>query len=161
MFIVTIEQARSSDVEAMYALIRAKAEFDGYLKDLRSTPETLQTAFFSEHPKAHALIARLHSQVVGMATYYDIYSTVTAKPGIWLDDLFVYPQFRGTGTGKALLLELCSVAKKTGCARIDWIVASDNKNAQEFYRNMGATIFEEVRHSRFDEQAIDRLTAGL
>lgn len=138
-------------------MVRAKAEFDGCLKEFRSTPKTIQEAFFSDSPKAYALLARVEKTVVGMATYYYIYSTVTAKSGIWLDDLFVYPQFRGSGAGKALLLKLCSIAKDHGCARIDWIVGKNNKAAQDFYKNMGAKICESFRHSRLDEEAIERL----
>lgn len=142
-------------------MVRAKAEFDGCLKDFRSTQKSISEAFFSDTPKAYALIARVNNTVVGMATYYYIYSTVTAKSGIWLDDLFVYPQFRGTGAGKALLLKLCLIAKDSDCARIDWIVGKQNKDAQDFYRAMGAKIFEAVRHSRLEEDAINKLAAGL
>lgn len=94
---------------------------------------------------------------VGIATYYSIYSTFIAKPGIWLDDLFVYPQFRGNGVGKALLSELCVLALGTGCGRIDWIVAADNDRGRSFYERSGARIFEDVRHARLDERAISAL----
>lgn len=124
---------------------------------LRSTEADIDEAFFSSQPKAFALLAIVSGEAVGIATYYKIYSTFIAKPGIWLDDLFVYPQFRGAGAGVALLTELCVLAQKTGCGRIDWIVARDNDRGMSFYQRSGARIFEEVRHARLDENAISAL----
>src|SRR3546814_2723305 len=84
---------------------------------------------------AFSLLASKACESVVIATYYSIYSTFIAKPGIWLDDLFVYPQFRGSGVGEALLSELCILAQNTGCGRIDWIVATDNDRGRSFYRS--------------------------
>lgn len=155
--ITEIRKAVKTDAPAILDLVRGKAEFDGCLNSLQSTKAAIEEAFFSEQPKAFALLATNSRQAVGIATYYSIYSTFIAKPGIWLDDLFVYPQFRGSGAGEALLSELCVLARKTGCGRIDWIVATDNDRGRSFYERSGARIFEGVRHARLDERAINAL----
>lgn len=155
--IIEIRKAEKADVPAILDLVRGKAEFDGCLNSLQSTEADIEEAFFSEQPKAFALLAMKSGEAVGIATYYSIYSTFIAKPGIWLDDLFVYPQFRGSGVGEALLSELCILAQNTGCGRIDWIVATDNDRGRSFYERSGARIFEEVRRARLDECAINAL----
>lgn len=106
-------------------------------------------------------IAKITGNPAGIATFYDIYSTFIAKPGIWLDDLFVYEDYRKYGVGKALMSKLCSIARDRGCGRIDWIAARDNDNGRGFYHSIGAKIYEEVRHSRLDERAINSLADRL
>lgn len=156
---VVIREAIKADVGGVFALIRAKAEFDGCLDLLQSKQSEIDDAFFSDAPKAKALVALVDGKVIGLATYYPIYSTFLAKPGIWLDDLYIYPEFRQQGIGKQLISKLCVIAKQTGCGRIDWIVARDNANGRAFYETMGASIFEEVRHSRLDEKTIHLLAS--
>jgi GNAT superfamily N-acetyltransferase len=157
---VTTRPADERDIPALLALIRAKAIFDGCLDALRADEQSLREAFFSSQPKAKALVAEVDGHVIGVATYYDIYSSFLAKPGMWLDDLFVDDKHRGDGVGQALVTELCEIARRTGCARIDWIVARDNEKGRAFYSRLGAKIFEQVRHARLDEHAIAEVVAG-
>jgi len=152
-----IRAVEEKDSAAILALIKGKAEFDGCLDSMHATVNEITEAFFGSQPKAFAIVAEIDKQLVGIATYYNIYSTFISKPGIWLDDLFIYPQYRKIGIGKALIKELCAIAQKNGCGRIDWIVARDNENGRAFYRSLGASVFEEVRHSRLDEVAIEKL----
>ena len=152
-----IRNAKDEDSAAILSLIKGKAEFDGCLDSMHTTINDIAEAFFGKQPKAFAIVAEVYQQLVGIATYYSIYSTFISKPGIWLDDLFIFPQFRNMGIGKALIQELCVIALKNGCGRIDWIVARDNENGRDFYQSMGATIFEEVRHARLDEAAIKNI----
>lgn len=152
-----IRGARETDTRQLLALIRAKAEFDGCLKSLRADEASLAEALFSARPKAKALVAEVDAALVGLVTYYDIYSSFIAKPGIWLDDLYVYEAHRGHGVGRALIGRLCQIARETGCGRIDWIVARDNVGGRAFYANLGAQVYEEVRHARLDEEAIHLL----
>ncbi|MEN1727473.1 MAG: GNAT family N-acetyltransferase [Pseudomonadota bacterium] len=152
-----VRPARPTDIPNILSLIRQKARFDGCLESLRTKATDIEAAFFSDTPKAKALLAVKGDQVFGIATYYDIYSTFIAKPGIWLDDLFVDQNRRKTGAGIALMKRLCEIAVATGCGRIDWIVATDNRRGRDFYESIGATIFETVRHSRLDETAIHQL----
>ncbi|HEY0924993.1 GNAT family N-acetyltransferase [Rheinheimera pacifica] len=152
-----MRQAVSADTNQILNIIRAKAEFDGCADTLRAQESDIKAAFFSPVPKAYALVVVEADQVIGIATYYSIYSTFIAKPGIWLDDLFIYPQYRSKGIGEALLSALCAVAEEAGCGRIDWIVAHDNEQGKRFYENVGACISESVRHARLDETAIKHL----
>jgi GNAT superfamily N-acetyltransferase len=155
-----VRHIEEKDVGDVLNLIRAKADFDGCLATLKSKELEIQEAFLSPQPKAKALVAEVGDKVVGVVTYYDIYSTFLAKPGLWLDDLYIYNEFRGRGIGKRLMEALCNVALEAGCGRIDWIVARDNENGRSFYESIGAHIFEEVRHARLDENAIKKL-AGI
>ena len=152
-----IREVNEKDVGDILSLIQAKADFDGCLDSLRSKEEEIRDAFLSAEPKAKAIVAEVNEKVIGIATFYNIYSTFIAKPGIWLDDLYVYEGYRKTGAGKALMNSLCKIALNTGCGRIDWIVARDNENGRGFYESIGAQIFENVRHSRLDERAITKL----
>lgn len=155
-----VRKIEETDLEDIFLLIRAKAEFDGCLESLQSKEEAIRDAFFSSAPKAQAIVAETSGKIIGIATYYSIYSTFMGKPGIWLDDLYVYEAHRKSGAGKALMKTLCKIAFETGCGRVDWIVARDNENGRAFYESIGAYISEEVRHSRLDESAIIKLAAN-
>ncbi len=154
-----IRAAREPDTSEVMRLIRAKAEFDGCLQTLKASESTLREALFSTPPRTKALVAVLGGAIVGLATYYDIYSSFIGKPGIWLDDLYVYEAYRNRRIGRALLVELCRIARAGGCGRIDWVVAKDNDNGRAFYESLGAEVFEQVRHARLTEVAISRLVA--
>ncbi len=153
-----IRKIEEKDADEVFSLIQAKAEFDGDIDSLKSNKAKLKEAFFAPMPKASAIIAEVEGKVIGMATYYSIYSTFIAKSGIWLDDLFVYEAYRKTGAGKKLMSKLCDIAVESNCGRIDWLVAVDNENGRGFYESIGAQIFEVVRHSRLDEEAIHKLS---
>lgn len=157
---MVVRNIEEKDVSDILSLIQAKADFDGCLDSLKSRETEIHDAFLSSDPKAKAIVAEIDGQVIGIATYYSIYSTFIAKPGIWLDDLYVYEQHRKTGAGKDLVKKLCSIALETGCGRIDWIVARDNIKGRDFYESIGGHIFEEVRHSRLDEDAINKLVGN-
>jgi GNAT superfamily N-acetyltransferase len=152
-----VRKIEAKDLSDILSLIRAKAEFDGCLDSFKSGEEDIRDAFFSSEPKAKAIVAEMGSKVIGIATYYSIYSTFIGKPGIWLDDLYVYEAYRKSGAGKQLMKTLCNIALETGFGRIDWIVARDNENGRAFYESIRAHIFEEVKHSRLDERAIINL----
>ncbi len=155
-----IREIEEKDLSKILSLIQAKADFDGCLASLKLSEEEVRGAFFSSDPKAKAIVAESEGEVVGIAPYYSIFSTFIARPGIWLDDLFVYEQHRKSGAGKELMKGLCNIALETGCGRIDWIVADDNENGRGFYESIGAEIFEHIRHSRLNESAIIELAGG-
>jgi GNAT superfamily N-acetyltransferase len=160
MTMVKIEPPNPADIPAILEMIRAKARFDQAEHLLQLDQATLAAALFSERPSVSALLARSSDGLVGIATYYRIYSTFLRKLGYWLDDLFVIDAQRGKGVGRALLKALCERAIDEDCARIDWIVAKENHSAQEFYRAFGAEIFESVRHARFTADKIAAIAAG-
>lgn len=140
-------------------LLRGKAEFDGNLSALKATDETLGTALFGATPLTCALVAAVGDSLVGMAIYHPIFSSFLVRPGLWLDDLFVYESHRGQGIGRALLAHLCSVAKEQNCARVDWLVSKNNARGINFYQGIGGTVSEIGRLVRLDEAALVKLAA--
>ena len=154
-----IRNVRETELAELLDLLRAKAEFDGCPESLRATVGSLRAAILSEHPMAHALIAIDNGKIVGMATYYAIFSSFIVKPGLWLDDLYVYEPYWGRGIGRALMKCLCKLAEDKGCARIDWLVSQFNRRGQKFYESIGATISDKARLVRLDETGIRQLAA--
>ncbi|MBD2459844.1 GNAT family N-acetyltransferase [Oscillatoria sp. FACHB-1407] len=151
---VTIRPANVEDLPAILELLHLKAEFDGCPESLTATPEQLKQDLFGENVLSYVLLAEVNGSPAGFATYHRIYSTFIAKPGIWLDDLYLKPQFRSQGIGRSLILKLCEIAQKMGCGRIDWTVAFGNDPAIAFYKAMGANLMESVRLCRLTEEAI-------
>lgn len=149
-----IRPAVPTDIATILDLLDLKANFDGCPGAVQATAEQLHRDLFGEPCLASVLLAEVGQDVAGFATYHRIYSTFLAKPGIWLDDLYLKPEFRGRGMGKALMQHLCQIASDTGCGRIDWTVAVDNAIGIQFYRHMGATINEAVRLCRLEDTAI-------
>jgi GNAT superfamily N-acetyltransferase len=155
-----IRPVREDELPDLLALICAKAEFDGCPETLRTNVESLREALFSSKPLAHALIAEVDGKLVGMATYYSIFSSFIAKPGIWLDDLFIYPEARNRGIGEALVRRLSSIARSAGCGRIDWHVSNLNDRGKKFYVRIGATISDRARLVCLGEERIQILAEG-
>jgi GNAT superfamily N-acetyltransferase len=154
-----IRSVIESDLDELLDLLKAKAEFDGCPESLKATVKSMREAIFSSRPMAHALVAAENGALVGMATYFTIFSTFIAKPGLWLDDLYVYEKFRGRGIGKALLERLCRIAEDNGCGRVDWLVSRHNERGQKFYERIGANISEKARLVRLDEAGIRQLAS--
>ncbi|MEQ1517685.1 MAG: GNAT family N-acetyltransferase [Usitatibacteraceae bacterium] len=152
-----IRHVERSELPQLFELLQAKAVFDGCPETLRATVVTQEEAIFAERPLAHALVAEIDGRLVGMATYYSIFSSFIAKPGIWLDDLYVDEAFRNQGIGEKLIQRLCMIAEGGGCARVDWHVSSFNARGVAFYRRIGASISEKSRHVRLGEDAIKEL----
>ncbi|NJN85251.1 MAG: GNAT family N-acetyltransferase [Leptolyngbyaceae cyanobacterium SL_7_1] len=139
-------------------LIHLKAAFDGCPEAVMATADRLKQDLFGEAPLSSVLLVEISGDIIGFATYHSIYSTFLAKPGLWLDDLFLKPQFRGQGIGTQLMQRLCEIAIETGCERIDWTVAVGNNLGIQFYEKIGATIQQEVRLCRLHRKAIERHT---
>jgi GNAT superfamily N-acetyltransferase len=151
---VDVRAVQERELPELLALLKAKAAFDGAASSLVADLDTLRAALFSREPLAKALVAASGDAIVGMATYYSTFSSFIAKPCLWLDDLFVHESYRSKGVGRALMEHLCTIAYKTGCGRVDWVVAADNDNGKDFYARLGASIFDSVRLARLDEKAI-------
>ena len=135
-------------------LIRLKAEFDGCPESVQATPEKLENDFFGQKPLAFVLLAEIDQNPVGFATYHFTYSSFLAKPGIWLDDLYIKAEHRSNGIGEKLIQHLCEIAQLKGCGRIDWTVAANNERGIKFYHKIGAKIIQKVRLCRLDSKAI-------
>ncbi len=133
------------------------AEFDGGSGSVRATEDQIHEALFGDPPLAHVVLAEIDERAVGFASYFFTYSTFLARPGIWLDDLYVDAELRGQGVGRALLAQIARLAKARGCERIEWTVAVANERRIAFYRRNGASLRESYRPCRLDAAAIDRL----
>lgn len=155
--IFTVRKARETDIDVICSLIQSKARLDAPTKALQSKYLDIKRAFFSATPKVYALLAETDGLVVGMATYWESYSTFIGQPGIWLDDVYVYPEHRNQGMGKALLACLCSVALESGCTQIDSTIADDLASERKLAKAIGAQIFHERRLIRLDESSMKKL----
>jgi GNAT superfamily N-acetyltransferase len=145
-----IRPATSADTAAIARLIRGLAEYERLTHKLTLDEDQLREHLFGQRPYAEVLLAEEAGRVVGFALFFHNYSTFKSNPGIYLEDLFVEPEHRGKGHGKALLRALASLAVERGCGRMDWCVLDWNEPAIRFYRSLGA--------GPMDEWTIYRLT---
>ena len=152
-----IRDLAEADVPAFFTLLQHKAVFDGCPDALLATEERVRAALFGPAPMTHALVAVVDGKLVGMATYYKIFSTFIMQPGLWLDDLYLDAAQRGKGIGRAMMTQLCSIANASGCARVDWTVDSHNRDGRQFYLRLGATISAQLQLCRLDAACINRL----
>jgi GNAT superfamily N-acetyltransferase len=152
-----IRSAAAADVAQILAFIRALAAFERAPDAVVATEEGLLRDGFGPNPYYSCLIAEHEGQPAGFALFFYNYSTWMGQPGIYLEDLFVLPEFRGQGIGKALLQRVAAVALEKGCQRLQWEVLDWNTPAIDFYRAMGAEFLDEWRNVRLDGEAIKRL----
>ncbi|MBV8432070.1 MAG: GNAT family N-acetyltransferase [Solirubrobacterales bacterium] len=141
--------AEPGDVVLIFALIRQLAEYERAPDQVRGTPELLQEALFGEHPTAEALVAEREGEPLGFALFHGSFSTWECRPGLWLEDLFVPPEHRRGGVGRALLAAVAAVALERGCARLEWAALDWNAPALDFYQKLSA--------QRLDDWVMHRL----
>ncbi len=142
----TVRAAQSSDVPVILTLIRALADYEKLTHEVTATAEQLRHSLFpadQSAPAAHCVIADADGSPAGFALYFFNYSTFLARPGLYLEDLFVKPEFRGRGLGRALLLHLAKLANQRGCGRMEWTVLDWNQPAIAFYEALGARRMKE------------------
>ncbi len=133
-----IREARPTDVEVLLELVRELATYEREPDAVLATEDDLTQALFGPDPSASCHVAEVDGAVVGFALWYRTFSTWEGKPGLWLEDLYVRPEARGTGLGRGLLVTLASVAVARGWTRFEWWVLDWNTPAQGFYRSLGA-----------------------
>ena len=143
-----IRPAEPRDLEAIVRLIGQLAEFENLTHLLQVTPDTLGPHLFGARPVAEALVVDAGGRVVAFALFFTNFSTFLARPGLYLEDLFVEPEQRGGGIGEALLTRLAQIAAERGCGRFEWSVLDWNVNAIRFYERMGATVMPDWRICR-------------
>ena len=156
----TIRTATEADVPQILAFIRALASYERAPDAVTATEQGLLRDGFGPNPIYFCLIAEHDSRPAGFALYFFNYSTWLGRPGIYLEDLFVEPEFRGLGIGKALLKQVAAIAMEKNCPRLQWEVLDWNTPAIEFYRAMGAEFLDEWRNVRVSGMALVRL-AGI
>lgn len=154
-----LRAARPSDLDTIIALIRGLAEYEREPESVRLDRAELERNLFGPRPYAEVLIAEEEGAdpAVGFALFFHNFSTWTGKPGIWLEDLFVWPEFRGKGYGKALLAELARIAVERGCGRFEWSVLDWNQPSIDFYRALGARPMDDWTTYRVDGEALEQL----
>ena len=147
---VRIAPAAAADAPLLLALITALAEYEQLAGEVVASEESLRASLFGPQPAAHAVIAYAGDEAVGFAVWFHNYSTFRGKPGLYLEDLFVVPERRREGIGRALLLHLKGIAIERGCGRMEWSVLSWNEPAVGFYRTLGAEVMDDWRICRID-----------
>lgn len=159
-----LRQAVVADVPVLLELIRGLAEYERLMHLVAVTPEQLEEALFGARPAVEAMIAWTRSgnvdEAAGFALFFHNYSTFLGRRGLYLEDLFVRPAYRGRGCGKALLLALARLAHARNCGRFEWSVLDWNTPAQAFYQRLGATILPDWRIVRLTGDALSRLATG-
>jgi GNAT superfamily N-acetyltransferase len=155
-----IRSATAADVAQILAFIRALAAFERAPDAVVATEEGLLRDGFGPNPYYSCLMAEHNGQAAGFALFFYNYSTWMGRPGIYLEDLYVLPEFRGLGIGKALLQRVAAVAVEKGCERLQWEVLDWNTPAIDFYSAMGAEFLDEWRNVRLGGEAIERLAGS-
>jgi ribosomal protein S18 acetylase RimI-like enzyme len=158
----TVREGRETDVEAIVAMVRELAEYERAADQVHLTAEQLHRALFAGaapdgSPAAYLLVAEEGDEIVGFALWFLNFSTWEGVHGIYLEDLYVKPERRGSGAGRALLTALARIARDRGYARVEWSVLSWNEPAIGFYRRIGATPLEEWTTYRLTGSALDSL----
>jgi GNAT superfamily N-acetyltransferase len=157
---IRIKPATPADVPIILQLIRELAEFERLLDEVQATEEQLREQLFGARPSAEVAIARIGDEVAGFALFFHNFSTFLAKPGIYLEDLYVRQKFRGQGCGEALLRHLASLALERNCGRLEWSVLDWNVRAIDFYKSLGAVPMSQWTLHRVTGEALTRLGSG-
>jgi GNAT superfamily N-acetyltransferase len=152
-----IRPARRSDVPMILELIRALATYERAPNDVTATEDGLSKVLFGEKPAAEVLLAFENETAVGFAVFFHNFSTWLGRPGLYLEDLFVRPEDRGKGYGRALLIHLAKIARDRGCGRMEWAVLDWNESAIQFYRKLGAKSMDEWTVFRLKRDGIAKL----
>ena len=152
-----IRPARVEDVPVILELIRELATYERAPDEVTATEEQLVDVLFGERPAAEVLLAFEGKSPVGFAVFFHNFSTWLGRPGLYLEDLFVKPEKRGKGYGRALLVDLAKIALDRGCGRMEWAVLDWNEPAIKFYHSLGAKAMEEWTVFRLTHDGIARL----
>jgi GNAT superfamily N-acetyltransferase len=155
-----LRPAQSADTTAIFDLIKALAEYEKLSHALIGSVEALQEHLFGSRPYIEAIVAESDGKAVGFALYFYNYSTFLTKPGIYLEDLFVLPEYRRQGIGKAIFQYLAQLAVERNCGRLEWSVLDWNEPAIAFYRQMGAKILEDWQICRVTDTALTQLASN-
>jgi GNAT superfamily N-acetyltransferase len=152
-----IRPATVADIPIILELIRALATYERAPNEVTATEDRLNKVLFGEKPVAEVLLAFENETAVGFAVFFHNFSTWLGRPGLYLEDLFVRPEDRGKGYGRALLIHLAKIARERGCGRMEWAVLDWNKPAIQFYRKLGAKSMDEWTVFRLTRDGIAKL----
>ena len=155
-----VRPAMATDVTTLLELFGELAEYEHLEHELKATEVQLGEALFGERPVAEALIAERDGEALGYALFFPTFSSFLASTGVWLEDLFVRPDSRGAGVGKALLEAVAALVRERGGERLEWAALDWNELALGFYRGIGATTMNEWITHRLDGEALSDLATG-
>jgi len=154
---IRIATARPDQIRLIYSLIRELAEYEKLLHEVEATEAGIAAALFSDNPRLFCEIAEWNGEAVGFTVWFLNFSTFSGRYGIYLEDLFVRPAFRGKGIGKALLADLARTCVKNGWARLQWSVLDWNAPSIAFYKSLGAVLMDEWTVCRLNGPALAAL----
>ena len=157
---VTISKIRPARLPDLLKLIRELARFERLEDEVEATVASLRKSFFGRPPAAGALVAERRGELIGYAIYFFTFSSFVGRPGIWLEDLYVRPQFRRRGLGRRLIEAIARIGVKRNCGRYEWTALNWNRTALGFYRTLGARVMDEWVLLRLDASGLRRLAAG-
>ncbi|MDI3487207.1 GNAT family N-acetyltransferase [Methanolobus sp.] len=153
---ITVRHTDEKDIPLIMDLVQSLADFEDLSDHVLSTKETLHEALFGERIYAEAIIAEIDRKPAGFIIFFHNFSSFTGKPGLYIEDIFVYPEYRGKGVGKALMRHCGKIARERNCGRLEWSVLDWNP-ARKFYEHMGGEHQKEWLLYRLDEKGIDEL----
>jgi GNAT superfamily N-acetyltransferase len=153
-----IRKAVRQDVPLILEFIKGIARYEKMENEVVATTELLEEQLFDKG-RAEVIFAMEEGVEVGFALFFHNFSTFLGRGGLYLEDLFVYPEHRGKGYGKALFLELVRIANERGCGRMEWVCLNWNKPSIEFYRSMGAMSLDEWTTYRLTSDVMKKLTS--
>ncbi len=148
------------DLPVLLSLVRELAEYERLSHEVFATEEGFRTGLFGSRPTAEAMLAELDGQACGYMLWFTTFSTFLARPGLWLEDLFVRPSERSRGIGRALLSQLAAIAAERGCGRMEWAVLDWNDPAKAFYRRLGAAPNQDWTVWRLTGASLAQLGSG-
>ena len=154
---LVLRSATPTDVPILFALIQALAAYEQLSHQVTGTEAALAKHLFGDRPYAEAILAEVNGQVVGFALFFFNYSTFLTRPGLYLEDLFVLPDYRRQGIGTALLTHLAQLAVSRDCGRLEWSVLDWNESAINFYTKMGATVLPDWRICRVTGTSLQQM----
>ena len=157
---ISIRIATPEDLPLIAELIRGLADYEKLAHEVRFDEPVLGAKLFGQRPYAEVIIGEVDGAAQGFALFFHNFSTFEGKPGVYLEDLFVRPEARGSGLGKALLSRLAAIAVERDCARLEWSVLDWNEPAIGFYKKLGARLMDEWTVMRVDGAALVQLGAS-
>ncbi|MFM8665370.1 MAG: N-acetyltransferase family protein [Betaproteobacteria bacterium] len=155
-----IRNAQAADAPAVVALIHELAAFEQLSHLVSVTPQSLAQHLFGPQPAAQCVVFEQGTEIVAFALFFHNFSTFLGQPGLYLEDLYVRPAYRGQGIGRSLLVHLAGLARDRGCGRFEWSVLDWNANAIAFYEKLGATVMPDWRICRVTGPGLQTLAAA-
>lgn len=158
---IQIDFARREDTALVLDFIQELAEYEHLTHEVQTDAAQLERSLFGETARAEVLIARIRGEAAGFAVIFPTFSTFLGRQGLWLEDIFVKPQWRSQGIGKALFVRCVEIAHERHCGRMEWAVLNWNQPSIDFYKHLGAKAMDEWTTYRLDATALARLVPGV